>query len=120
MAVKITEDMYDTFTNNGYTQDDIQNTVSHYRDQGMPDSAIFTNLNKRYRDLANIKDVSTQQVKEPIYNSSNTLQGYANKIEDAGKSLVKNSANTIGDFSKLLPASSILFAYPCNVLYRKS
>src|SRR5574344_2871997 len=92
MAVKITEDMYDTFTNNGYTQDDIQNTVNHYRDQGMPDSAIFTNLNKRYRDLANTKDVQTPQVNEPIDNSSNTLQGYANKREDAGKS--------IGDFSK--------------------
>src|SRR5574344_2051987 len=92
MAVKITEDMYDTFTNNGYTEDDIKNTVNHYRDQGMPDSAIFTNLNKRYRDLANTKDVQTPQVNEPIDNSSNTLQGYANKIEDAGKS--------IGDFNK--------------------
>ena len=48
MAVKITEQMYDTFINNGYTEDDIKNTVNHYRDQGMPDSAIFTNLNKRY------------------------------------------------------------------------
>src|SRR5574344_531088 len=100
MAVKITEQMYDTFTNNGYTEDDIKNTVNHYRDQGMPDSQIYTNMNKKYRELAGIKDVQTPQVNEPIDNSSNTLQGYANKIEDAGESLVKNSANTIGDFSK--------------------
>ena len=62
MAVKITEQMYDTFINNGYTEDDIKNTVNHYREQGMPDSAIFTNINKKYRDLANIKDISTPQV----------------------------------------------------------
>src|SRR5574344_2829819 len=91
MAVKITEDMYDKFTNNGYTQDDIQNTVSHYRDQGMPDSAIFTNLNKRYRDLANIKDVSTPQVADlPNYDAilndpSLTPQQQGEQIKQKGE-----------------------------------
>src|SRR5574344_1576970 len=70
MAVKITEDMYDTFTNNGYTEDDIKNTVNHYREQGMPDSEIFTNLNKKHRELAGIKDVSTPQIgDQPNYDA---------------------------------------------------
>src|SRR5574344_933761 len=91
MAVKITEDMYDTFTNNGYTQDDIQNTVSHYRDQGMPDSAIFTALNKKHRELAGIKDVSTPQIgDQPNYdailnNPALTPQQQAEQIKQKGE-----------------------------------
>src|SRR5574344_98540 len=122
MAVKITEDMYDTFTNNGYTQDDIQNTVSHYRDQGMPDSAIFTNLNKRYRDLANIKDVSTPQIgDQPNYddilnNPALNPQQQAEQIKQKGEAyrsnldqqlpadIAKNTlqgyVNNAGDFGK--------------------
>src|SRR5574344_535079 len=122
MAVKITEDMYDTFTNNGYTQDDIQNTVSHYRDQGMPDSAIFTNLNKRYRDLANIKDVSTPQIgDQPNYDAilndpSLTPQQQGEQIKQKGEAyrsnldqqlpadIAKNTlqgyVNNAGDFGK--------------------
>src|SRR5574344_1065642 len=122
MSVKITEDMYDTFTNNGYTQDDIQNTVNHYRDQGMPDSAIFTNLNKRYRDLANIKDVSTPQIgDQPNYddilnNPALNPQQQAEQIKQKGEAyrsnldqqlpadIAKNTlqgyVNNAGDFGK--------------------
>ena len=70
MAVKITEQMYDSFINNGYTEDDIKNTVNHYREQGMPDSAIFTNMNKKYREIAGIKDVVTPQIgDQPNYDA---------------------------------------------------
>lgn len=91
MAVKITEQMYDTFTNNGYTEDDIKNTVNHYREQGMPDSAIFTNLNKKHRELAGIKDVSTPQIgDQPNYDAilndpSLTPQQQAEQIKQKGE-----------------------------------
>src|SRR5574344_3054797 len=91
MAVKITEDMYDTFTNNGYTEDDIKNTVNHYREQGMPDSEIFTALNKKHRELAGIKDVSTPQIgDQPNYdailnNPALTPQQQAEQIKQKGE-----------------------------------
>src|SRR5574344_389189 len=91
MAVKITEQMYDTFTNNGYTEDDIKNTVNHYREQGMPDSEIFTNLNKKHRELAGIKDISTPQIgDQPNYDSilndpSLTPQQQAEQIKQKGE-----------------------------------
>src|SRR5574344_1121160 len=122
MAVKITEQMYDTFINNGYTEDDIKNTVNHYREQGMPDSAIFTNLNKKHRELAGIKDVSTPQIgDQPNYddiinNPSLTPQQAAQQIQQKGEAyrsnldqqlpadIAKNTlqgyVNNAGDFGK--------------------
>src|SRR5574344_1942498 len=70
MAVEITDDMYNTFTSNGYTEDDMRATVNHLRDKGMPDSAIFTALNKKHRELAGIKDISTPQIgDQPNYDT---------------------------------------------------
>src|SRR5574344_329495 len=119
MAVKITEDMYDKFTNNGYTQDDIQNTVSHYRDQGMPDSAIFTNLNKRYRDLANIKDVSTPQVADlPNYDAilndpSLTPQQQGEQIKQKGEAYRAGvDKDLAGQKAKMYTGAAIKIASP--------
>src|SRR5574344_2277205 len=70
MAVEFTDDMYNTFINNGYTDDDMKATVYHLRNKGMPDSAIFTALNKKHRELAGIKDVSTPQIgDQPNYDT---------------------------------------------------
>lgn len=51
MAVKITEDMHKAFIDNGFTEDDITNTVNHYRSQGQSDDEIFNNLNTKYQSL---------------------------------------------------------------------
>src|SRR5574344_801748 len=91
MAVEITDDMYNTFTKNGYTEDDMRATVNHLRDKGMPDSAIFTALNKKHRELAGIKDVSTPQIgDQPNYdailnNPALTPQQQAEQIKQKGE-----------------------------------
>src|SRR5574344_1204919 len=70
MAVEITDDMYNTFKNNGYTEDDMRATVNHLRDKGMPDSAIFTALNKKHRELSGFKDFNTPQIgDQPNYDT---------------------------------------------------
>src|SRR5574344_1225852 len=91
MAVEITDDMYNTFTSNGYTEDDMRATVNHLRDKGMPDSAIFTALNKKHRELAGIKDISTPQIgDQPNYDAilndpSLTPQQQAEQIKQKGE-----------------------------------
>ena len=57
MAVKIDEQMYNTFTSNGFSEDDIQNTVTHYRNQGMSDDDIFSNMTIKYNELTSKNDV---------------------------------------------------------------
>src|SRR5574344_1540725 len=122
MAVEITDDMYNTFKNNGYTEDDMRATVDHLRNKGMPDSAIFTALNKKHRELAGIKDVSTPQIgDQPNYddiinNPSLTPQQAAQQIQQKGEAyrsnldqqlpadIAKNTlqgyVNNAGDFGK--------------------
>lgn len=91
MAVEFTEDMYDTFTKNGYTEDDMKATVNHLREKGLPDSAIFTKLNKKHRELAGIKDVVTPKIgDQPNYDAilndpSLTPQQQAQKIKEQGE-----------------------------------
>lgn len=51
MPVQITEEMHDTFLKNGFTEDDIANTVNHYRGQGQSDDEIAKNLNNKYEAL---------------------------------------------------------------------
>src|SRR5574344_2203186 len=91
MAVEITDDMYNTFTNNGYTEDDMRATVNHLRDKGMPDSAIFTALNKKHRELSGFKDFDTPQIgDQPNYdailnNPALTPQQQAEQIKQKGE-----------------------------------
>lgn len=91
MAVEFTEDMYDTFTKNGYTEDDMKATVYHLRDKGMPDSAIFTALNKKHRELSGFKDFNTPQIgDQPNYDAilndpSLTPQQQAEQIKQKGE-----------------------------------
>src|SRR5574344_1472178 len=91
MAVKITEQMYDTFINNGYTEDDMRATVNHLRDKGMPGSAIFTALNKKHRELSGFKDFDTPQIgDQPNYdailnNPALTPQQQAEQIKQKGE-----------------------------------
>ena len=51
MPVQITEDMHKTFLDNGFTENDIANTVNHYRQQGQSDDEIFNNLNNKYQSF---------------------------------------------------------------------
>lgn len=119
MAVKITEQMYDTFTNNGYTEDDIKNTVNHYREQGMPDSAIFTNLNKKNRELAGIKDFNTPQISDqPNYDTilndpSLTPQQQAEQIKQKGEAYRAGLDKELaGQKAKILTGGAIKIASP--------
>ena len=59
MAVKITEEMHSTFIKNGFTEEDIANTVKHYRGQGQTDDEIFNNLNNKYKSLSAKKPAQT-------------------------------------------------------------
>lgn len=52
MAVEITPEMHDAFTKDGFTEDDIQNTVNHYRSAGQSDDEIFSNLEKKYKSIS--------------------------------------------------------------------
>lgn len=93
MVVKIDEKMYDTFTNNGYTEDDIQNTVTHYRNQGMSDNDIFSNMNKKYMQLSQSKDVlpevpnktpeQWEQQRQQIEGEAPEVSQLANPLETA-------------------------------------
>src|SRR5574344_988319 len=70
MAVTLSDEQYNTFINNGYTDDDIGATINRQRDEGTPDSVIYTDMNKKYRELAGIKDVSTPQIgDQPNYDT---------------------------------------------------
>src|SRR5574344_3088308 len=70
MAVKLTDEQYNTFIKNGYTDDDIGATINRQRSEGTPDSVIYTDMNKKYRELAGIKDVSTPQIgDQPNYDA---------------------------------------------------
>lgn len=51
MPVQITEEMHKTFMDNGFTEDDIANTVNHYRQQGQSDEEITNNLTNKYKTL---------------------------------------------------------------------
>ena len=95
MSVKITEDMHDTFIKNGFTEDDISNTVNHYRQQGQSDDEIYNNLNNKYQSLLNNKtsnninntqkediNINNTQInsnQEETENSSQILQGGVKK-----------------------------------------
>ena len=59
MVVKITEEMHSTFIKNGFSEEDITNTVKHYRGQGQTDDEIFKNLNNKYKSLSAKKSVQT-------------------------------------------------------------
>ena len=91
MAVKLTDEQYNTFIKNGYTDDDIGATINRQRSEGMPDSAIYTAMNKKYRELANIKDVVTPQIADqPNYDAilndpSLNPQQQAQKIKEQGE-----------------------------------
>src|SRR5574344_2680235 len=122
MAVTLSDEQYNTFINNGYTDDDIGATINRQRDEGTPDSVIYTDMNKRYRDLANIKDVSTPQIgDQPNYDAilndpSLTPQQQGEQIKQKGEAyrsnldqqlpadIAKNTlqgyVNNAGDFGK--------------------
>lgn len=77
MAVKITEEMHSTFMKNGFTEEDIANTVNHYRGQGQSDEEIFKNLDNKYKSLSNkttAQPVNNNQTKseEITQNQDNT------------------------------------------------
>lgn len=57
MSVNITKEMYDTFMDNGLTEDDIQYTVNYYRNKGQSDDEIFNNLNNKYKSLIKPQNV---------------------------------------------------------------
>jgi len=78
MAVKITEEMHSTFIKNGFTEEDIANTVKHYRGQGQTDDEIFNNLNNKYKSLSAKKPAQTvnnnQKKSETVAQSQKTEQ----------------------------------------------
>lgn len=76
MAVKITEEMHSTFIKNGFTEEDIANTVKHYRGQGQTDDEIFNNLNNKYKSLS---------AKKPAQTTNNT-QKKSDKVAQPQKS----------------------------------
>jgi len=83
MAVKITPEMHKTFIDNGFSENDIQGTVNHYRDNGMADEDIFKNIDNKYKEFAyGVKpfEVSAQDAEQ----QRQAIEGKAPEISGQG------------------------------------
>ena len=101
MAVKITEEMHSTFIKNGFTEEDIANTVKHYRGQGQTDDEIFKNLNNKYKSLSAKKSVQT--VNKPQKKSEVIAQPQKQGQKQPQKKTFKEKFD---DFNKKLEAEN--------------
>ena len=101
MAVKITEEMHSTFIKNGFTEEDIANTVKHYRGQGQTDDEIFKNLNNKYKSLSAKKSVQT--VNKPQKKSEVIAQPQKQEQKQPQKKTFKEKFD---DFNKKLEAEN--------------
>lgn len=120
MAVKITEEMHSTFIKNGFTEEDIANTVNHYREQGQSDEEIFKNLDNKYKSLSNkttaqpVKDNQTksEEIKQNQNNTESTVltggvsQNYTQNWDSKGRIYYTDENGNKVDF-KVNPVKKI-------------
>lgn len=101
MAVKITEEMHSTFMKNGFTEEDIANTVKHYRGQGQTDDEIFNNLNNKYKSLSAKKPAQT------VNNNQNKSETVAKPQKEEQKQPPKKTfKEKFEEFNKNLEAQN--------------
>lgn len=65
MSVYLTDEEIKTFANNGFSEDDLQNTINDYRAEGLDDNAIRSKIDSRLNGWRTPQQPTPQPAEQP-------------------------------------------------------
>ena len=94
MSVFLSDKEIETFKNHGFSEDQIQDTVNQYRDEGIDDNAIRSKIDVKLNEFANPPVLQGQVTYNDILDNENlTPQQKADYISGRGETYRKNLDN---------------------------